>query len=114
MPNDANAFDVFVEKIVVHNKLVSAERLKQAKSYIVQNPEISLLNFLVQTELLKQAHAEQITSKFESIQKKQQPDVLVRTWHPQLISTPPVEGDIGTTNPKLIKRRCLGHLLLIL
>jgi len=72
MPNETEAFDVFVEKIVIHNKLVSAERLKQAKSYIDQNPEISLLNFLVQTELVKQAHAEQINSKFVSIQKNQQ------------------------------------------
>ena len=95
MSQEAKSFDVFVEKIVLHNRLVSKDRLHQVKAYISHNPEFSLLDLLLQSELLNQKHAELITSKFQTLssQKKvkssEQPHQAVpqQTGHKEDIST---------------------------
>lgn len=69
-------FDQFVEKVILHNKLVVPATLNQVKAYLGVNSEDTLLDILLKSELIKTRHAEVIRSRYEkhlSEQKTQIP-----------------------------------------
>ena len=61
-------FDQFVEKVVVHNKLVNAELLQKAKAYLESHPELELADLLVRAKVLKPQQVTMIRDKFEASQ----------------------------------------------
>ena len=61
-------FDVFVEKVIIKNKLVPEAKLLQAKQYKLQKPELSLLDILVKANLLTEKHSQIIKIKFDEYQ----------------------------------------------
>ena len=61
------AFDVFVEKVIHHNRLVSPEILEQTKSFQKIRPELSLLDILVGKGLIQPRHAEQIINRYTQV-----------------------------------------------
>ncbi len=65
MNGQPTTFDTFVEKIVLHNRLVAQERLGQAKASVIQHPGMSLLQVLVNARLVSQKHSEIIHQKFQ-------------------------------------------------
>ena len=79
-------FDRFVEKVVTHNKLASAELLQKAKDYLASHPELQLADLLVRANVLKQNQVEMIRKKFEAGQAKSQPEQA----QSQPASPPPV------------------------
>jgi len=64
MENTKNLFDVFVEKIVVHNKLISADKLTLAKAYLTKHPQMSLLQVLLKSGLVNQKLSNLIDKKY--------------------------------------------------
>ena len=58
------AFDQFVEKVVVHNKLVTTELLLKAKAYLSSHPELELSDLLLRAGVLKPEQIEKIRQKF--------------------------------------------------
>lgn len=64
MNNNPLTFEAFVEKIVVHNHLVPEDKLAQAKVYIANRPEMSLLHVLVKSRLVSPKHSELISQKY--------------------------------------------------
>ena len=67
MEQTYQSFNHFVEKIVLHNKLVSVSRLKQAKAFLDKKSNLTLLDILVKAELLKARHAELILARFNKM-----------------------------------------------
>ncbi|HLE01602.1 MAG TPA: PilT/PilU family type 4a pilus ATPase [Bdellovibrionota bacterium] len=59
-----DAFDVFVEKISLHNKLVNSEQMEQAKGFQVKNPGIALIDVLFRARLLKKEHVDAIHESY--------------------------------------------------
>jgi len=66
-------FDQFVEKVVVHNKLVNAELLQKAKAYLESHPELELADLLVRAKVLKPQQVTMIRDKFEASQPSAAP-----------------------------------------
>lgn len=62
------AFDQFVEKVVVHNKLVTPELLLKAKAYLASHPELELGELLVRAGVIKLEQVEKIRQKFTLIE----------------------------------------------
>lgn len=62
------AFDQFVEKVVLHNKLATPELLQQAKDYLLRHPELELCDLLVRAGALKEGQIEKIRQKFNETQ----------------------------------------------
>lgn len=60
------AFDLFVEKVVVHNKLANPELLQKAKAYLASHPELELVDLLVRAAVLKPEQVSQIRAKHVS------------------------------------------------
>ena len=60
-------FDLFVEKVVLHNRLVPGDGLAKAKSYLGQNGNLSLLEILVRAEMLNEKHARLIQSRYDGV-----------------------------------------------
>lgn len=58
-------FDQFVQKVILHNKLVAPATLNQVKTYLGVNPDDTLLDILLKSELLKPRHADIIRSRYE-------------------------------------------------
>ena len=71
MSHPSIPFNTFVEKIVLHNKLVPEDKLVQAKNYIMTKPEMSLLAVLVKANLVSSKHSELINQKFQVYSEKQ-------------------------------------------
>lgn len=62
------AFDQFVEKIVLHNKLATKELLQQAKNYLTSHPELELADLLVRANVVKPEQVTIIRNKFNATQ----------------------------------------------
>jgi len=62
------AFDQFVEKVVLHNKLATEELIQQAKNYLDSHPELELADLLVRANVIKSEQIEIIRKKFEATQ----------------------------------------------
>lgn len=60
------AFDQFVEKVVLHNKLATDELLQQAKKYLASHPELELADLLVRANVIKTEQIEIIRNKFKA------------------------------------------------
>lgn len=67
------AFDQFVEKVVLHNKLATAELLGKAKAYLASHPELELADLLVRAGVLKQEQVAMIRQKFAASAQPVQP-----------------------------------------
>lgn len=74
MGQSSQSFNQFVEKVVLHNKLVTESRLKQAKAFLDKKSDLTLLDILVKAELLKARHAELILARFEKVKAEQGPE----------------------------------------
>ncbi|OQY20702.1 MAG: hypothetical protein B6I36_00195 [Desulfobacteraceae bacterium 4572_35.1] len=57
-------FDLFVEKVVLHNKLATSEYLQQAKDYLASHPEMELSELLVRAKVLSQGQVEKVREKY--------------------------------------------------
>ena len=64
MTHSPLTFEAFVEKIVIHNHLVPEDKLAQAKAYIANRPEMSLLHVLVKSRFVTPKHSELISQKY--------------------------------------------------
>ncbi len=62
------AFDQFVEKVVLHNKLATDELLQQAKKYLASHPELELIDLLIRASVVKPEQVEIIRNKFKATQ----------------------------------------------
>jgi len=62
------AFDVFVEKVVLHNRLTTTELLHKAKAYLASHPELELADLLVRANVLKPPQVSQIRARFAGSQ----------------------------------------------
>ena len=88
------AFDVFVEKVVNHNRLVSPDILEKAKAFQKTRPELSLLDILVRKGQIQQKHAEQMIKRYEVVGgekvvlKAEKPSIDFQT---PLVHQPPPE-----------------------
>ncbi len=58
-------FDLFVEKVVLHNKLANAELLAKAKAYVDAHPEFDLAQLLVRARVLSEENVAAIRQRFE-------------------------------------------------
>lgn len=70
MNNHQKHFNTFVEKVVIHNSLVPEKKLEQAKIFIMNKPELSLLHVLVKANLVTEKHSDLINKKFEEYSQK--------------------------------------------
>ncbi len=66
-------FDLFVEKMVRHNQLVPLEKLDAVKARLASESGTSLLQALVQGELLHPRHGAQIESRYKAWMEKCKP-----------------------------------------
>ena len=69
--DESELFNAFVEKVVLHNKLIPEPRFQQVKAYHEKNPDLRLLDILVKAALISPKHATLIENKYEQQQKKQ-------------------------------------------
>ncbi len=60
------AFDQFVEKVILHNKLASSELLQKAKNYLTSHPELELIDLLIRAGVVNADQAEKIRQKFKA------------------------------------------------
>ncbi|MCD6526956.1 MAG: PilT/PilU family type 4a pilus ATPase [Desulfuromonas sp.] len=58
------AFDQFVEKVVLHNKIATTELLQKAKDYQTSHPELELADLLIRAGVLKAEQVVAIRRKF--------------------------------------------------
>lgn len=60
------AFDQFVEKVVLHNKLATVELLQKAKDYLASHPELELADLLIRAGVLKTEQVAAVRQKFDA------------------------------------------------
>jgi twitching motility protein PilT len=72
MKPDRKDFDAFVEKLIIQHKLVSSEKIEQAKELQSRKPGVSLLDILVKADLLERKHAETLLARYRSISNQLQ------------------------------------------
>ncbi|MBN2645101.1 MAG: PilT/PilU family type 4a pilus ATPase [Desulfuromonadaceae bacterium] len=64
------AFDQYVEKVVLHNRVAAPELLERAKAYLQSHPELELAELLVRAGALKPPQVEQIRQRFMALQDR--------------------------------------------
>lgn len=92
------AFDQFVEKVVLHNKLATEELLQQAKKYLASHPELELADLLIRANVVKTEQIEIIRNKFkatETLAAAVKPPDDTGKLHPV------ASGEVADTNASL-------------
>ena len=72
MPNP-NPFQAFVEKVLLHYKLVDEHQLIQIRKNVAEQTDMDILDLLVASHTITKAQSQTIRDKYESLTPKQAP-----------------------------------------
>lgn len=86
--SDPMSYQAYVERVLLHNKLIDEPNLEQVRDYLIHHPEADILSFLEEAGTLSGKHAASIRNMYENYTKKNQVSVSTEPQPPASQSMP--------------------------